>query len=231
MKLSIISIRPMDDPFFFPEITVKVKARRSLPAKVEKQEELLVKIFEGLLNVIILALMVGCMVSQVVHLWRRRSSMLYISPLMLLVMGAGFSMTLLTNMHLASTWFHELEPEGDTIDALILKDMMPWATMLRTHRLWAKPIGYMVRGLALAALLLTVEIAMAVCSERVLHGATTEQQANVISRSKPSKGFTITSEHKRAVILFVTHGIGFLTVFLFMKRCAHHVVINGWPSH
>ncbi|KAL2633671.1 hypothetical protein R1flu_005150 [Riccia fluitans] len=93
VRVVIKSTRTEDDPFYFDEIKVQTK-----PILYRKQREQLLsqKSVEGALSVLTLSLMLGCIISQILHVGNHPESAPYVSLVMVAIQAMGYAIPLVT---------------------------------------------------------------------------------------------------------------------------------------
>eukprot|EP01018_Ginkgo_biloba_P004091 Gb_23466 [translate_table: standard] len=186
VKLSVISQRPDDDPLFFDKIKLQ-----TLPILYRKQREDIIsrKSLEGMLRILTLSVMIGCILSQLFYIREKTNVVPYVSLVMLGLQAIGYSIPLITG---AEALFERMRPDSEDNKYSVLNEGR-----------WSQIIDYMVKLLLLIAFLLTLRLCQKVWKSRI----------RLLTR-RPLEPWRVPSDKRVLAICLAIHAIGFLIVLI-----------------
>lgn len=186
MKLSVTSKRTEDDPFFFRQIKVQ-----TLPILYRRQREDIIsrKSVEGMLRILTLSVMIGCILSELYYIRGKAEVAPYISLVMLGLQAIGYSIPLITG---AEALFERLTSDSEDNEYSALSQSR-----------WSEVIDYIVKLLVLVAFLLTLRLCQKVWKSRI----------RLLTRS-PLEPWRVPSDKRVLAICSAIHAMGFLVVLI-----------------
>lgn len=186
VKLSVTSKRTEDDPLFFRQIKIQ-----TLPILYRRQREEIIsrKSVEGMLRILTLSVMIGCILSELFYIRGKREVAPYISLVMLGLQAIGYSIPLITG---AEALFERLKSDSEDNEFSVL-----------SRSRWSEVIDYIAKLLVLIAFLLTLRLCQRVWKSRI----------RLLTRS-PLEPWRVPSDKRVLAISSAIHAIGFLVVLI-----------------
>ncbi|XP_057873581.2 uncharacterized protein LOC131079599 [Cryptomeria japonica] len=196
VTISVTSQRTEDDPFFFQPISAQ-----TLPILYRRQREEIIsrKSLEGLLRIVTLSMMIGCILSQLFYIRKKVEAVPYISHVMLGLQAIGYSIPLITG---AEALFEKMKYDSENSDYSVLNEGR-----------MSEIMDYLVKLLVLIALLLTLRLAQKVWKSRI----------RLFTRS-PLEPWRVPSDKRVLAICASIHALGFLIVLV-----VHTVKVSQRP--